>query len=150
MAHCRIDNADASGWTEKVLPTRLEAIRAAERDLLAEVDECGYGEDCHFAVRLAFEESVINAMKHGNRMNPAKRVRLAYHVSPERVEIRVADEGAGFDPASVPDPTADENLMRPCGRGIMLMRSYMDEVTFSPVGNEVHMVKYRTGCGARR
>jgi len=91
------------------------------------------------------------ACESGTAPGPAaETVRLAYHVSPERVEIRVADEGAGFDPASVPDPTADENLMRPCGRGIMLMRSYMDEVTFSPVGNEVHMVKCRTGCGARR
>ncbi len=137
---------DRSRWIEKVLPTKLEAVRAVERELLDEIARCGYSEDHCFAVRLAFEEALINAMKHGNRMDPSRSVRLAYRVSPEQVEIRVADEGPGFDPACVPDPTADENLQRPCGRGIMLMQSYMDEVKYAPGGTEVRMVKFRNRC----
>ena len=132
-----------SAWTEKVLPTRLEAIRETEREVLGRLEALGYDEDHRFAVRLAFEEALVNAMKHGNRMDPSCQVRLAYRVSPERVEIRITDEGKGFDSAAVPDPTADENLNKPCGRGIMLMRSYMDEVSYTSAGREVRLVKYR-------
>jgi len=137
------DIRDPAGWSEEVLPTRLSAIRESERRVLARLAELGYGEDCRFAVRLAIEEALINAMKHGNRMEESRKVRLAYRVLPDRVEVRIADEGGGFQPECIPDPTADENLQRPCGRGIMLMRSYMDEVTYSANGTKVHMVKYR-------
>ena len=131
------------GWTEKVLPTRLDCIREPEREVVARLRDLGYNEDLRFAVRLAIEEALVNAMKHGNRMDPSRQVVLAYRVSPERVEIRVRDEGPGFNPDVIPDPTCDENLHRPCGRGIMLMRSYMDEVSFACSGQEVQMVKYR-------
>jgi len=132
-----------SEWTEKVLPTRLELIRVAEPEVLGRLRELGYTEDQRFAVRLAFEEAMVNAMKHGNRMDPALHVVLNYRVLPDRIEIRVRDEGPGFEPHLVPDPTCDENLNRPCGRGIMLMRSYMDEVSYAYSGREVCMVKYR-------
>jgi len=68
-------------------------------------------------------------------------VKISYEVSPDRFEIHITDEGTGFDPCDVPDPTAFENLERPCGRGLMLMRHYMSEVTFSSRGNSVHMRK---------
>ena len=134
---------DSGQWIEKVLPTRLEAIRETEREVLTRLRELGYDEDQRFAVRLALEEALVNAMKHGNRMDPNRSVRLWYRTSPEQAEIRVADEGAGFDPGQIPDPTVDENLYKPCGRGIMLMRCYMDEVAYSSTGREVRMVKYR-------
>jgi len=137
------ETGGAAAWTEEVLPTQLPAIRAAERKVMSQLAALGYDEDYCFAIRLAFEEALINAMKHGNRMDPNRHVHLAYRILPDRVEIRVADEGPGFDPVGVPDPTSDENLSRPCGRGIMLMRSYMDEVSYSPKGSEVQMVKYR-------
>lgn len=142
------ESDDHSGWTEKTLPTSLNAIRTAEREVIARLAECGYDEDHRFAIRLAFEEAVVNAMKHGNRMDPEREVRLTYCISPERAEIRVADEGVGFNPNGVPDPTCDENLQRPCGRGIMLIRAYMDEVSFSSDGNEIRMVKLRHGGSA--
>ncbi len=134
---------DRGAWTEKVLPTDLAAVRGTEREVLGRLRDLGYDEDQLFAVRLALEEALVNAMKHGNGFDPSRSVYVRYRASPKRVEIRVADEGTGFDPAGVPDPTSDENIERPCGRGIMLMRCYMDEVTFSGRGNEVLMVKYR-------
>jgi len=134
---------DLGAWTERVLPTDLQAVRGAEREVLGRLRDLGYDEDHLFAVRLALEEALVNAMKHGNGFDPNRSVYVWYRASPERVEIRVADEGGGFDPTGVPDPTADENIERPCGRGIMLMRCYMDEVDFSDRGNEVSMVKYR-------
>jgi len=130
-------------WTEEVLPTRLDIIPEAETAVLSALEDLGYDEDHWFAVRLALEEALVNAMKHGNRMDPSRKVRMAYRIAPDRVDIRVRDEGQGFNPQGVPDPTTDENLQRPCGRGIMLMRSYMDSVRYSGGGNEVHMVKYR-------
>jgi serine/threonine-protein kinase RsbW len=134
---------DRTPWVEKVLPTRLDAIRETEHELHARLLELGYGAEEWFAVRLAAEEAIVNAMKHGNRMDPGRRVCVAYRVSSDRAELRITDEGGGFDPCCIPDPTADENLQKPCGRGIMLMRSYMDEVRFNPAGTEVHMVKFR-------
>ena len=81
-----------------------------------------------FSIRLALEEALINAIKHGNQMDRAKKVRVLYRVSPTASRCEVTDEGPGFDPSDVPDPTAVENLERPCGRGLMLMRHYMTEV----------------------
>ena len=94
-----------------------------------------------FSVRLALEEALVNAIKHGNQMDRAKKVHIAYRVGPERFDIHIRDEGPGFDPADVPDPTAAENLERPCGRGLMLMRHYMTEVEYNATGNSVSMTK---------
>ncbi len=98
-----------------------------------------------FSVKLALEEALINAIKHGNRFDRNKKIHIAYQVRPERFDVLISDEGAGFDPAAVPDPTAVENLERACGRGLMLMRYYMTQVTFSANGNSVSMTKLRNG-----
>jgi serine/threonine-protein kinase RsbW len=94
-----------------------------------------------FGIKLAIEEALVNAIKHGNQMDRAKKVRITYTLHREQFEIHIADEGTGFDPADVPDPTAVENLERPCGRGLMLMKYYMNEVAFGPRGNSVRMCK---------
>ena len=120
---------------------------AEARRVQDQVEQCLQATTCHdhdlFSIRLALEEALVNAIKHGNHFDPTKKVRIAYNVRPERFDILIADEGNGFDPAEVPDPTADENLERPCGRGLMLMHYYMSEVSFSPRGNSVVMCKLR-------
>ncbi len=98
-----------------------------------------------FSVKLALEEALVNAIKHGNHFDRTKKIHIAYQVRPERFDILISDEGTGFDPTAVPDPTAAENLERPCGRGLMLMRHYMTHVTFSANGNSVSMTKLRNG-----
>jgi serine/threonine-protein kinase RsbW len=95
-----------------------------------------------FSVRLALEEALVNAIKHGNQMDRSKTVRIAYRLLPDHLEIHITDEGTGFDPCEVPDPTAVENLERPCGRGLMLMKHYMSEVVFNARGNSVLMRKH--------
>jgi serine/threonine-protein kinase RsbW len=97
-----------------------------------------------FSIKLALEEALINAIKHGNQMNRSKKVMVAFRVSAERFDVRIADQGPGFDPADVPDPVAVENLERPCGRGLLLMRHYMTEVAFHAPGNAVVMSKVRS------
>jgi len=94
-----------------------------------------------FGIRLAVEEAIVNAMKHGNQMDRTKTVSVHSTVQGGRIEIHITDEGGGFDPSDVPDPTAVENIERPCGRGLMLMRYYMSEVSFTGCGNSVRMAK---------
>jgi len=89
------------------------------------------------------EEAFLNAVKHGNKMDPSKKVTLEYLVDDEKVEIRMADEGPGFDPRSIPDPRMGENLYRPEGRGLLLMTTYMDMVEYNDQGNGLCMVRYK-------
>jgi serine/threonine-protein kinase RsbW len=97
-----------------------------------------------FSIKLALEEALVNAIKHGNQLDRAKKVCITYEVAADRFEISITDEGKGFDPEDVPDPTAVENLERPSGRGLMLMRHYMTEVHYNGCGNSVSMKKLRS------
>lgn len=106
-------------------------------------DTCHCSDKEVFSIRLALEEALVNAIKHGNQMDRGKKVGVSYRVLPERFDVLIIDEGPGFDPGDVPDPTTPENLERPCGRGVMLMRHYMTEVTYSERGNCVRMCMHR-------
>jgi serine/threonine-protein kinase RsbW len=110
----------------------------------------GYGAGDVFAVRLALEEALANAIKHGNERNPSKRVTLRFEVGNRAVWMQVEDEGIGFRVEDVPDPTAPENLDKPTGRGIFLMRQYMTSVTYNACGNCVTLWKLRAQSPARR
>jgi serine/threonine-protein kinase RsbW len=103
------------------------------------MERCGYDHKEVFGVRLALEEAMVNAVKHGNRHDPTKRVRASWHVGPNRVMIEIKDEGDGFDPRALPDPCASENFERCCGRGVFLMRHYMSSVRYNKRGNRVTM-----------
>lgn len=129
--------------SKMVISSTFDAARSFEERVLRELDRYGYDDTAAFAVKLALEESLNNAIKHGNGLDPGKTVEIDYDIDHTRVTIVVVDQGNGFDLDSVPDPTTDENLEKPCGRGIMLMRAYMDEVRYNPCGNQVRMVKCR-------
>jgi len=96
-----------------------------------------------FSVHLAVEEALVNAMKHGNRFDESKQVRVACRLFVDRIWIEILDEGAGFDPDQLPDPTSDECLETPCGRGVMLMKNFMSRVEFTDQGKRVVMEKQR-------
>ena len=138
---------DDAALIDITVPNDLRRVKEPEVRLLAELKGCGYDPDTTFAIKLAFEEAVTNAVKHGNGNDPARHIHLRYHVDPRRAVIMVRDEGVGFRPEDVPDPTTDENLERPCGRGIMLMCSYMTKVRFSESGNEVWLLKENPSGG---
>lgn len=127
--------------TDVVIPNDLRSAKAVADQIIAELARLNYDEDCAFAIKLSLEEALTNAIKHGNGNDPAKRVHLRFRVDPQRTIIMVRDEGRGFRPQDVPDPTADENLERPNGRGIMLMHCYMSKVWYNSQGNEVWMLK---------
>ena len=128
-----------------VVESTSSAVGSVCELILYGLEANSFGEEDVFAVHLALEEAFINAVKHGSGMDAAKEVKIDYLVTPDRVEVTVTDEGEGFDPDSVPDPRYGENLYKPEGRGLFLMRSYMDVVEFNERGNSVHMVKYKEG-----
>lgn len=107
-------------------------------DLAKEV--CQFGPRDSLAVRISSEEALVNAIKHGHEYDQTKTVTLFIEAEEGRVQITVEDEGKGFDPKQVPDPTKAEYISRPCGRGLHLMRHYMD-VEYNGRGNQVTMVK---------
>lgn len=113
-------------------------------DLLEQLQQCGWSEKDIFAIHMSFEEALMNAIKHGNCRDLDKLVEVALRTSHKQIYIKITDEGRGFDPDSLPDPTQDEYIERPCGRGVMLMRCYMDVVIFNDAGNSVEMFKKRT------
>ena len=119
----------------------LAAARNVEPMVLAELHRHGYSEEAIFAIRLALEEALANAVNHGNHCCADKKIRVDYRIDADQAVIRVSDEGRGFRRERVPDPTAPENLERPCGRGIMLMEAYMNEVRWNETGNLIEMVK---------
>jgi serine/threonine-protein kinase RsbW len=127
--------------TEVVVPNDLRSAKGPEDRIMSALARCKYDEETIFAIKLALEEALTNGVKHGNKNDPAKKLTVRYCISPQQAVIMVGDEGAGFSPESVPDPTAEENLERPNGRGIMLMHAYMTRVRYNRAGNEVWMLK---------
>jgi serine/threonine-protein kinase RsbW len=127
------------------IPSDSAEARRIQEEIERQLKACHFSEHEIFSVKLALEEALVNAIKHGNQLDHTKKVHIAYDIKPERFDILITDEGCGFDPAEVPDPTAVENLERPCGRGLMLMRYYMNEVSFNTTGNSVFMTKVRNG-----
>jgi serine/threonine-protein kinase RsbW len=128
-----------------ILNNRREDIESAERSLLQALESREYDRASLFAIRLALEEALTNAFKHGNKNDPGKIVRMDCRVDPHVIIIDIEDEGEGFDPDSVPDPTEQENVEIPSGRGLTLMRAFMTEVQIHPPGNRVRMRYVRPG-----
>lgn len=112
-------------------------------DILSRLEEEGFGQDDKFAVHLAFEEAFANAVKHGNKQDPKKKVTVAYCVDHDKAIISITDEGVGFNPGNVPDCRCGKNLFKPNGRGVLLIHSYMDVVGYSDEGRTVRMTRYR-------
>jgi serine/threonine-protein kinase RsbW len=126
-----------------VVASTLLASEGVCHLIMSILEDSGFGKEDVFAVHLALQEAFINAVRHGNQMDPDKEVKIEYLVDSEKFEISVTDEGDGFDPEAVPDPRCGENLYKPNGRGLLLMRAYMDVIEYNEKGNGVHMVRYR-------
>lgn len=133
-------SSDRGVQRRDVLPNRRDAIEHATQSVIEAVEEQGFDSASCFAIRLALEETLANAYKHGNRENPEKTVTLECSIEPDRIVIDIQDEGPGFDPETIPDPTAEENLEIPSGRGLVLVQSFMTDVQFVPPGNRVRLI----------
>jgi serine/threonine-protein kinase RsbW len=129
---------------ERLLDSTLDSVDQAEELTAAAAERAGFQEEDLMKIGMAIREAMVNAVVHGNRYNQNKHVRFSLSVTPERFTITITDEGGGFDFAHIPDPLAPENLLRTSGRGIFLMRSFMDAVDLRHLesgGTEVTLVK---------
>jgi serine/threonine-protein kinase RsbW len=124
-----------------VLPSDVSLIEEAVSFLVERCREWSFhGPRLDLNFRVGITEALANAVLYGNASDPRKTVRVDLRVDARRVEILVVDEGPGFDPDRVPDPTAPENLERPGGRGLFLIRHLMDEMEYNRRGNALRMV----------
>ena len=110
------------------LPSRIESIEEAAREAAKFAGDANFGEDALYQIDMAMRESVANAVKHGNNLDETKSVEIAFEDLPDGLQITIRDFGAGFAVEEIPDPTNAENLLKANGRGILFMRSFMDEV----------------------
>jgi serine/threonine-protein kinase RsbW len=127
----------------------MESVAAVELAAEKLAAEAGLDEDECFHVTMAAREAAVNAVLHGNEYDPAKQVFASFENTGAALVITIADQGKGLDPNSLPDPLAPENLLRGAGRGIFLIRSFMDEVHFRQLhpGTELTLVKYLATAG---
>jgi len=129
---------------EVTLETQVDSVNLAEEMCLRVAQAAGFGEDDCYRIGMSVREGVINAFHYGNQERPDKKIYLALDLTPDKMVIHVLDEGKGFDLRRVPDPLAEENLLSTSGRGIFLMRAFMDEFAVVPGRNggaEISMSK---------
>lgn len=138
------DNDPAEVWKRSLtLPSERGSSRLVTDDLLEKLGHYGWPPDDIFAIHLAAEEALVNAVVHGNKLQPEKTVQVECLVSPDLMRIEITDQGEGFDPKRVPDCTLAERLESPGGRGVMLMRSFMTRIEYNAKGNSVLLEKRR-------
>jgi serine/threonine-protein kinase RsbW len=127
------------------LPSSLESVDTIENTAHAFAARAGFDEDTVPNIAMAVREAAINAVLHGNAYNPAKQVTAAFETNSDALVVRIADQGISFDPGDLPDPLAPENILRGSGRGIFLIRAFMDEVHFRQLhpGTELTLIKHR-------
>lgn len=133
-----------SETTELKLPSRIESIDEAAISVARLVSRSGMSEEAAFGIDMAVREAIANAIIHGNQLDESKLVEISVTSSSDSVEIRVHDQGAGFNPETIADPTSEENLLKSSGRGIFFVRNFMDEVywlTPPEGGTTVRMIK---------
>lgn len=128
---------------EHTIPSQHGAGCDAIHEVLEELGKSNWGESDIFSVQLSMEEAVVNAVKHGNRLDHRKMVSISISLAKDLVRIEISDEGAGFDPNSLPDPTEKCHRDAPGGRGVLLIRNFMSRVEYNAAGNKVVMEKCR-------
>lgn len=126
------------------LDSTLDSVDQAEQTVLAEARAMGFDEDEQHRIGIAVRECMVNAVVHGNCYNARKKVHLSVARTPRKLDILIADQGEGFDLDNVPDPLAEENILRQSGRGVLMIQAFMDEFEVrprEPHGTEVRMTK---------
>jgi serine/threonine-protein kinase RsbW len=132
-------------WSiEREIQSDTDVARDLLEEVLGQLNERGWPEEDKFGVHLSVEEALMNAIKHGNQRDPEKKVFVQVRLADSLLYVSVEDEGEGFNPEDVPDPTLDENLELPSGRGLMLMRTFMSMVEYNDKGNRVRMEKQKS------
>jgi len=132
------------------LDSTLETVDSAEQTASRIATESGFGDDEVMQIAMAVREAAVNAVLHGNAYDPEKKVELEFERTPQDLVITIRDQGKGMDMEKIPDPLAPENLLKTSGRGIFLIRSFMDSVEIHPsqTGTEIKLIKHVHGPAA--
>jgi len=133
------EKREKNEYHSRVVQGTREEFDEIQQIILSLMDSHSYVDHDMFAVRIALEEALANALLHGHRGDEAHPIEVNWKVSNAQVDITVTDQGRGYDPVTIPDPTADENLTLPSGRGLAMMRAFMDSVLVNEQGNKVTM-----------
>ncbi len=145
MSEADLFSAEQWAWYRDVVinSDSTDAVRPLLDEILNTLMNNGWENKLVFGIHLSMEEALVNAVKHGNKYNPAKKVHVRVGISSNLFRSEITDEGEGFDPAKLPDPTDPDYLDKPNGRGVMLMRNFMTRVVYNDRGNAVFMEKVR-------
>ncbi len=149
LANMETERMSEVNWIwaiEESIPSDASEGRRIMEAILHTLEEHKWDEQDVFGVHLSLEEALVNAIKHGNKYAEDKQVHIICKLSDQHIWMEITDEGPGFIPEEVPDPTEDENLEVPTGRGIMLMRNFMSVVNYNETGNKVTLAKERTNA----
>ena len=130
-----------NGTLAFTFPSNVDEAHDVRRKILDAAKVHGFAGESLFALQIALEEALINAVKHGNQLDPRKKIHVEARVNDRRAEIIIEDEGPGFDRSAVPDPTVDDNLHKCSGRGILLIEAYMNEVKWERGGRRLRMIR---------
>ena len=128
------------------LDSSLASVNKVEQTAEDYAERAGFDEDTVPNIAMAVREAAVNAVLHGNQYDPEKHITAIFETTADDLIIRISDQGAGLDPDTIPDPLAPENILRGSGRGIFLIRAFMDEVNFRQLhpGTELTLIKHRT------
>jgi serine/threonine-protein kinase RsbW len=124
------------------IPSKLEAVSPFILLILEKVRTLPFDKEAIFNIKLSLEEALVNAIKHGNKLNPKLLVKVDIETDAKKLIIKVKDEGKGFNFQDIPDPTVDKNILRTSGRGVYLIKKLMDKVDFFDGGSGLKMIKF--------
>lgn len=134
-----------SGWSyDNTIPSDLDIAHAIIEELMQAMSTANWPGGDMFRVQMAIEEAIVNAIEHGNKRDISKKVRVIFRVEDQSAYMQITDEGEGFDHRNVADPTEEDRLDKPRGRGVMLIRELMSEAHYNEPGNQVTMIKHRS------
>ncbi len=135
-------NTNPKLWCSCAIESDIRRARDVEEAILSQCHKHSFTDRDLFALKLAVDEAINNAVRHGNRSDSSKQIHIKYRVTPRRCDVVIADEGNGFNPAAVPDPTTEQNIEQTSGRGLLLMRAFMSSVVFNETGNAITLTKF--------
>lgn len=139
----QVDPNNESTFHVCVIKSKQSETKIPKKAIFQQLAQHQFSDKVQFAIKLALEEALTNAVKHGNAEDPTKCITIRFAITGEKAVFIIRDEGQGFVPDHIPDPTTPDRLQNPCGRGIMLIRAYMDKVQFRDDGREIYFEKCR-------
>lgn len=132
-------------WTyDNHVPSKPDVCAEITVVIVNQLEKLGWSNKDVFGIHMALEEALMNAIRHGNLCSPDKQVHVEITICTDVFTATITDEGAGFNPEDLPDPTEDENVEKSCGRGVMLMKNFVDEVIYNQKGNSVQIKKNKS------